>query len=94
LLSFASRGSVSRGWLESWPTRTGTALLVVCLSLGWCQEVRVLSVFEASNLPREIPEVDECGHAEISNSKEETHGTKFRQVRATMCVIPYILDAA
>jgi hypothetical protein len=28
-----------RGWLESWPTRTGTALLVVCLSLGWCQEV-------------------------------------------------------
>jgi hypothetical protein len=29
-----------RGWLESWPTRTGTALLVVCLSLGWCQEVR------------------------------------------------------
>jgi hypothetical protein len=31
---------VKRGWLESWPTRTGTALLVVCLSLGWCQEVR------------------------------------------------------
>jgi hypothetical protein len=29
-----------RGWLESWPTRIGTALLVVCLSLGWCQEVR------------------------------------------------------
>jgi hypothetical protein len=34
LLSFASGGSVWRGWLESWPTRTGTALLVVCLSLG------------------------------------------------------------
>jgi hypothetical protein len=33
-----------RGWLESWPTRTGTALLVVCLSLGWCQEVRVWCV--------------------------------------------------
>jgi hypothetical protein len=31
---------VRRGWLESWPTRTGTALLVVCLSLDWCQEVR------------------------------------------------------
>jgi hypothetical protein len=31
---------VRRGWLESWPTRTGTALLVVCLSLSWCQEVR------------------------------------------------------
>jgi hypothetical protein len=35
---------VRRGWLESWPTRTGTALLVVCLSLGWCQEVRVWCV--------------------------------------------------
>jgi hypothetical protein len=31
---------VRRGCLESLPTRTGTALLVVCLSLGWCQEVR------------------------------------------------------
>jgi hypothetical protein len=40
LLSFASEGSVRRGWLESWPTTTGTALLVVCLSLGWCQEVK------------------------------------------------------
>jgi hypothetical protein len=44
LLSFASGGSVRRGWLESWPTRTGTALLVVCLSLGWCREVRVWCV--------------------------------------------------
>jgi hypothetical protein len=33
-----------RGWLESWPTRTGTALLVVCLSLGWCREARVWCV--------------------------------------------------
>jgi hypothetical protein len=32
---------VRRGWLESWPTRTGTTLLVVRLSLGWCREVRV-----------------------------------------------------
>jgi hypothetical protein len=40
LLSFASGGSVRRGWLESCPTRTGTALIVVCLNLGWCQEVR------------------------------------------------------
>jgi hypothetical protein len=31
---------VRRGWLESWPTRTDTAFLVVCLSLGSCQEVR------------------------------------------------------
>jgi hypothetical protein len=32
---------VRRGCLESWPTRTGTALLVVCLSLDWCREARV-----------------------------------------------------
>jgi hypothetical protein len=35
---------VRRGWLESWPTRTGNALLVVCLGLGWCQEARVWCV--------------------------------------------------
>jgi hypothetical protein len=44
LLSFASGGSVRKGWLERWPTRTGTTLLVVCLSLGWCREVRVWCV--------------------------------------------------
>jgi hypothetical protein len=36
-------------------------------------------------------EVDECGLAEIGNSKEETRGTQFRQVRAARCVIPYVL---
>jgi hypothetical protein len=41
LLSFASGGSVKREWLESWPTRISTTLLVVCLNLGWCREVRV-----------------------------------------------------
>jgi hypothetical protein len=35
---------VRRGWLESWPTRTGTALLVVYQSLGWCREARVWCV--------------------------------------------------
>jgi hypothetical protein len=35
---------VRRGWLERWPTRIGTALLVVCLSLSWCKEVRVWCV--------------------------------------------------
>jgi hypothetical protein len=44
LMSFSSGGSVRRGWLESWPTRTGTALLVVCLSLGWCREAWVWCV--------------------------------------------------
>jgi hypothetical protein len=29
------------------------------------------------NLPRGVPEVDECGLAEIGNSKKETHGTQF-----------------
>jgi hypothetical protein len=43
---------------------------------------------------RGVPEVDECGLAEIGNSKEETRGTQFRQVRATRCVIPYVLYAA
>jgi hypothetical protein len=44
LLSFASGGSVRRGWLESWPTRIGTALLMVCLSLSWYREARVWCV--------------------------------------------------
>jgi hypothetical protein len=39
-------------------------------------------------------QVDECGLAEIGNSKEETRGTQFRQVRAARCVIPYVLYAA
>jgi hypothetical protein len=43
---------------------------------------------------RGVPEVDECGLAEIGNSKEETRGTQFRQVRAARCVIPYVLYAA
>jgi hypothetical protein len=46
------------------------------------------------NLLRGVPEVDECGLAEIGNSKEETRGTQFRQVRAVRCVIPYVLYAA
>ena len=33
-----------RGWLGRWPTRTGTALLIMCLSLGWCQGARVWCV--------------------------------------------------
>jgi hypothetical protein len=40
------------------------------------------------------PEVDECGLAKIGNSKEETHGTQFRQVRAARCLIPYVLYGA
>jgi hypothetical protein len=39
-------------------------------------------------------EVDECGLTGIGNSKEETRGTQFRQVRAVRCVIPYVLYAA
>jgi hypothetical protein len=52
---------------------------------------RQLSVFWTGNLLRAVPEVDECGLAEIGNSKEETRGTQFRQVRAARCVIPYVL---
>jgi hypothetical protein len=55
---------------------------------------RQLSVFWTGNLLRGVPEVDERGIAEIGNSKEETRGTQFRQVRAAMCIIPYVLYAA
>jgi hypothetical protein len=41
LLSFASGGSARKGLLGRWQTRTGIALLVVCLSLVWCLRVRV-----------------------------------------------------
>jgi hypothetical protein len=54
---------------------------------------RQLSVFYIGNLLRGVPEVDECGLAEIGNSKEETRGTQFRQVRAARYVIPYVLYA-
>jgi hypothetical protein len=40
--SFASGGEGRRGLLGRWQTRTGTALLVVCLSLMLCLGVRVL----------------------------------------------------
>jgi hypothetical protein len=53
-----------------------------------------LLVFYTGNLPRGVPVVDECGLAEIGNSKEETRGTQFRQVWAARCVIPYVLYAA
>jgi hypothetical protein len=33
-----------RCWLERWPIRTATALLVVCVSIAWCREVRVWCV--------------------------------------------------
>jgi hypothetical protein len=58
------------------------------------KEMRHLSVFYTGNLPRGVPEIDECGLAEIGNSKEETRGTQFRQVRTARCVIPYVLYAA
>jgi hypothetical protein len=48
-------------------------------------------VFYIGNLPRGVPEVDECGLAEIGNSKEETRGTEFRQIGAARCVILYVL---
>jgi hypothetical protein len=35
---------VRRGLLGRWQRRTGTALLLVCLSLGWCQGARVWCV--------------------------------------------------
>jgi hypothetical protein len=57
-------------------------------------DVWKMSVFLTGNLLRGVPEVDECGLAEIGNSKEEAHGTQFRQVRVARCVIPYVQYAA
>jgi hypothetical protein len=42
--SFASGGEGRRGLLGRWQTRTGTALLVVCLSLVLCLGVRVFCI--------------------------------------------------
>jgi hypothetical protein len=42
--SFASRGEGRRGLLGRWQTRTGTALLMVCLSLVLGLGVRVLCI--------------------------------------------------
>jgi hypothetical protein len=50
-------------------------------------------LFWTGNLPRGVPEVDKRGLTEIGNSKDETSGTQFRQVRAAMCIIPYVLYA-
>jgi hypothetical protein len=44
LAEFCFRRSVRRGWLESWPARTGATLLMVCLSLSWCREAWVWCV--------------------------------------------------
>ena len=56
---------------------------------------RQLLVFRPGNLPRGLPEVDDCGGARRDQELEgETRGTQFRQVRAARCVIPYVLYAA
>jgi hypothetical protein len=54
-------------------------LLLHTLSCFPCAlRVEGVSVFSTGNLLRGVPEVDECGLAEIGNSKEETYGTQFR----------------
>jgi hypothetical protein len=60
LQSFASGGSARRGCLESLPERTGTAPLMVCLILGWFQEVRVWCV--PSTLVRGVSLCREVSH--------------------------------
>jgi hypothetical protein len=78
----------SRGELEdTWGLLDKASRLLI-------DQLEYLSVFWTGNLLRGVPEVDECGLAEIGNSNEETHGTQFGQVRAARCVIPYVLYAA
>ena len=51
-------------------------------------------MFSPGNLPRGLPEVEDCGGARRDQELDgETQGTQFRQVRAAMCVIPYVLYA-
>jgi hypothetical protein len=57
--------------------------------LAGARTLAVVSVLDRQPT-KGVPEVDECGLAEISNSSEETRGTQFRQVRAARCVIPYV----
>jgi hypothetical protein len=66
--------------------------LITTGDLSACKSKRTL--IQLLTVNRGLPEVDECGLAEIGNSKEETRGTQFRQVRAARCVIPYVLYAA
>ena len=56
---------------------------------------RLLSVFVPGNLPRGLPEVDDCGGACRDQELDgETRDTQFRLVRGAMCVIPYVLYIA
>ena len=50
-------------------------------------------VFRPGNLPRIVPEVfDYGGGARRDQELEgETRNTQFRQVRAAMCIIPYVM---
>jgi hypothetical protein len=66
------------GWLEV--DRSRRVRHVISSEIPYL--ARQLSVFWTGNLLRGVPEVYECGLAEIGNSKEETSDTQFRQVRA------------
>jgi hypothetical protein len=55
----------------------GSSAVRLVFASGTSASVGVLD----QQLTKESTEVDECGLAEIGNSKEETRGTQFRQVR-------------
>jgi hypothetical protein len=44
LAEFCFRRKREESWIGRWPTRTGNAPLMVCLSLGWCPGARVCCV--------------------------------------------------
>ena len=55
------------------------------------ENILILSVFRPGNLPRGVPEVDDGGARRDQELEGETRNTQFRQVRAAMCVIPYVM---
>jgi hypothetical protein len=68
---------VRRDWLESWPTRTGIALLMVYLSLGWYQEVRTIYPRERHEfVPRGEPPHREGGR-HVGLGRGEYAGRSF-----------------
>jgi hypothetical protein len=67
--------------METTAGEVESAVPVACVSEGVAPGpgALIVLVFVTGNLPRGVPDLDECGLVEIGNSKEETRGTQFSQ---------------